>query len=47
MVAYSDAAMRNWFRPPRHVFATFVAVVSAAVLGWLIWLLLEQEKAVW
>jgi signal transduction histidine kinase len=42
------AAMRNWFRPPRHVLAIFVAVavVSAAALSWLVWLLLTQEKAV-
>src|SRR5204863_289470 len=39
---------RNWFRPPRHVLAIFVAVavVSAGALAWLMWLLLEQDKAV-
>jgi signal transduction histidine kinase len=40
--------LRNWFRPPRHALAIFVAVtvVSAAALAWLMWLLLEQDKAV-
>jgi signal transduction histidine kinase len=40
--------VRNWFRPPRHVPAIFVAVavVSATALAWLIWLLLEQDRAV-
>ena len=39
---------RNWFRPPRHVLAIFVAVavVSAGALVWLMWLLLEQDKTV-
>jgi len=39
--------LRNWFRPPRHVLAIFlaVAVVSAGALGWLAWLLLEQDRA--
>ena len=41
-------SFRDWFRPPRHVFAIFlvVAFVSAGVLGWLMWLLLEQDKTV-
>jgi signal transduction histidine kinase len=40
--------IRDWFRPPRHVLAIFVAValVSAAALAWLIWLLLQQDKTV-
>lgn len=38
---------REWFRPPRHVLTIFlcVATVSAAALGWLSWLLLEQDGA--
>lgn len=39
---------REWFRPPRHVLAIFLAValVSAGALAWPAWLLLEQDKAV-
>ena len=39
---------REWFRPPRHILTVFLgaAVVSGAALGWLGWLLLEQDKAV-
>ena len=39
-------AFRAWFRPPRHVLTIFlsVAVVSAGALGWLAWLLLEQDR---
>ena len=38
---------RDWFRPPRHVLTIFlsVAVVSAGALGWLSWLLVEQDRA--
>jgi len=41
-------SIRNWFRPPRHVLVIFIAValVSAAALAWLMWLLLEQDKTV-
>ena len=40
-------AFREWFRPPRHVLTIFlcVAVVSAGALGWLSWLLVEQDRA--
>src|SRR5687767_9704874 len=40
--------VRHWLRPPRHALSIFVAVavVSAAALAWLMWLLLEQDKAV-
>ncbi len=40
--------LRDWFRPPRHVLAIFLAValISAGALGWLGWLLLEQDQAV-
>jgi signal transduction histidine kinase len=41
-------SIRNWFQPPRHVLAIFIAValVSAAALAWLMWLLLQQDKTV-
>ena len=37
---------RDWFRPPRHVLAIFlaVAVVSAGALGYLAWLLLQAVR---
>ena len=40
-------AFREWFRPPRHILTIFlsVAIVSAAALGWLSWLLVEQDRA--
>jgi signal transduction histidine kinase len=40
--------LRPWFRPPRQVLTIFlgVAVVCAVALGWLGWLLLEQDIAV-
>lgn len=40
--------LRDWFRPPRHVLPIFlgVAVVCGVALGWLGWLLLEQDNAV-
>ena len=40
-------AFREWFRPPRHVLSIFlsVAVVSAGSLGWLTWLLVQQDRA--
>lgn len=39
--------VRDWLRPPRQLLAVFLAValVSATALGWLGWLLLEQDKA--
>jgi signal transduction histidine kinase len=39
--------LREWFRPPRHLLVLFLAVtvVSATVLGWLSWRLLEQDRA--
>ena len=38
---------RDWFHPPRHVLTIFlgVALVCGCALGWLAWLLLEQDKA--
>ena len=35
--------IRDWFRPPRHVLTIFLAValVSAATLALLAWLLVE------
>ncbi len=40
--------IRNWFRPPHHVLAIFlaVAVVSAGALAWLMWLLVQQDTVV-
>ena len=40
-------AFREWFRPPHHVLTIFlsVAVVSAGSLGWLTWLLVQQDRA--
>ncbi len=40
-------AFREWFYPPRLVLTIFlgVAVVSAGALGWLAWLLFEQDRA--
>ena len=40
-------AFREWFRPPRYVLTIFlsVAVASAGALGWLSWLLVQQDKA--
>jgi len=37
----------DWLRPPRQMLAVFlgVALVSAAALGWLAWLLLKQDAA--
>ena len=39
--------VRHWLRPPRHVLAIFVAVgiVSAAALAWLMWSLLDADRA--
>ena len=39
--------LRNWFRPPRHLLLLFFAITLAlaAVLGWLSWRVLEQERA--
>src|SRR5688572_8194007 len=41
-------ALRDWFRPPRHIPVIFlgVAAVPAGSVGWLGWLLLQQDKAV-
>jgi nitrogen-specific signal transduction histidine kinase len=38
--------LKEWLRPPRHVLMIFlvVAILSAAALSWLAWLLLEQDK---
>jgi signal transduction histidine kinase len=38
---------RHWFRPPRQPLLVFlaVAILSAAALGWLFWLLLRQDAA--
>jgi len=40
--------LREWFRPPRHALILFlgVAVVCGVALGWLGWVLLEQDQAV-
>lgn len=40
--------LRDWFRPPRHVLTSFLAValVCGSALGWLAWQLLQQDKAV-
>ena len=37
----------EWFRPPRHLLALFLAVtvVPASALAWLSWRLLEQDRA--
>jgi signal transduction histidine kinase len=37
----------EWFRPPRHLLALFLAVtvVPATALAWLSWRLLEQDRA--
>jgi signal transduction histidine kinase len=47
MLGHKVALMgvRDWFRPPRHVLAIFVAVgiVSAAALAWLMGSLLEAD----
>jgi threonine/homoserine/homoserine lactone efflux protein len=39
--------IRHWLRPPRLLPVVFLAValVSGATLGWLGWLLLEQDAA--
>lgn len=39
--------IRDWFRPPRHLLALFVAatVVPALALGWIAWLSLGQDAA--
>jgi hypothetical protein len=39
--------LREWFRPPRHLWVLFLAVtvVSAVALCWLSWRLLEQDRA--
>jgi len=39
--------IRDWFRPPRHLLALFVAatVVPALALGWMAWLSLGQDAA--
>lgn len=41
-------ALRAWFRPPRHVLTIFIAValLSGCALGWLGWLLWQQDNAV-
>src|SRR5512139_2822288 len=39
--------LREWFRPPRHLLALFVAVIvlPAIALAWLAWRTIEQDKA--
>jgi signal transduction histidine kinase len=39
--------LSDWFRPPRQLLIVFLAValVSAVTLGWLGWLLLQQDAA--
>lgn len=39
--------LSNWFWPPRHLLLLFLAITLAlaAVLGWLSWRVLEQERA--
>src|SRR5512136_2498232 len=39
--------LREWFRPPRHLLALFVAVIAlpAMALAWLAWRTFEQDKA--
>jgi len=39
--------LREWFRPPRHLLALFVAVIvpPATALAWLAWRTFEQDKA--
>ena len=43
----SSIRLSNWFRPPRHLLLLFLAITLAlaAVLGWLSWRVLEQERA--
>ena len=40
-------SLRQWFRPPRHLLALFLAVtiIPATALAWLSWRLLEQDRA--
>ena len=39
--------LREWFRPPRHLLALFIAVIvlPAIALAWLAWRTFEQDKA--
>ena len=39
--------LREWFRPPRHLLALFIAIIvlPAAVLAWLAWRTFEQDRA--
>jgi len=39
---------KDWLRPPRHLLAVFFAITLAlaTALGWLGWLLLEQDRAI-
>jgi signal transduction histidine kinase len=39
--------LREWFRPPRHLLALFVAVIvlPAIALAWLAWRTFQQDKA--
>lgn len=39
-------AIRDWLRPPRQVLVVFlgVALLSTGALGWLAWLVLEQDR---
>ena len=38
--------LRDWFRPPRHLLAPFIAIilVPACALAWLAWRMLEQDR---
>jgi signal transduction histidine kinase len=39
--------LREWFHPPRHLLALFIAIVvlPAAALAWLAWRTFEQDRA--
>jgi signal transduction histidine kinase len=39
--------LREWFHPPRHLLALFIAIIvlPAAVLAWLAWRTFEQDRA--
>jgi len=39
--------LHEWFRPPRHLLALFIAVIvlPAIALAWLAWRTFEQDKA--
>src|SRR5687767_4831925 len=39
--------LREWVRPPRHLLLLFAAItsVSTIALGWSIWQLVQQDRA--